>query len=326
MRSVIKSAKTVDEAVREGLLELGASKEDAIIEIMESPSRGLFGLIGSKDAVVKISVEDNFKEELLRDLRLPYVSQEDSPERMKKERKKEPVSLEPVVEPDREKEVPEIKEPRKEKQARVETPPERKPEKRETEKKKEPVKQEKRETGRPERKPESRRPSDLDLAENLPFEDYDIGSDPSARLLQTMIESMGIPATYSGKLRGNVLYLFAKDIPEDKAGLVIGRRGETLDAMQYILTLSANRKDLDYKKVIIDINDYRQKREDALKQLAVRSAEKVKKTNKNIKLEPMNPYERRIIHAELQKVEGIHTVSEGNEPYRRIVIRFNRNK
>lgn len=329
MRSVIKSAKTVDIAVEEGLKELGAKREDAVIEIIEQSSRGLFGLIGSKDAVVKVSIEDNFKEELLKDLRLPYVSKDESPERMKKKapvvKKAAPVvmkEVEEVTEPEVEEKSVEAAEEAVE-AAQVEAPvvvePVKEPvvEAPVVEAKK-PMEKE---------KPVRREPAPpKERQEDLPMQEVAVEGNPSAKLLTAMIDSMGLTSTLHARQRGHILYLSAKQIPEDKAGLVIGRRGETLDAMQYLLTLSANRKNLDYSKVILDINDYREKREDALKQLAHRSAEKVKKTNKNMKLEPMNPYERRIIHAELQKVEGIHTVSEGNEPYRRIVIRVNRNK
>lgn len=327
MKSVIKSAKTVDEAVELGLQELGVRKEDATIEIMEAPSRGLFGLIGSKDAVVKISAEDNFKEELLRDLRLPYIEKTEKTERAEKPvAKPEATVVKPVVKeekkPEPPAEVPEEVKPVP--PAKVEVKPEPIHEAAPV---KEPVKKKPEPQKRPER-PERREPQRAQVSQesDSPMTPVDVEVNDSAKLLKEMIRAMDIEAKYIANQKGNLLYLSAREIPEEKAGLVIGRRGETLDAMQYLLTLSANRRELGYSKVILDINDYREKREDALKQLALRSAEKVKKTNKNMKLEPMNPYERRIIHAELQKVEGVHTVSEGNEPYRRIVIRVNRNK
>ncbi len=325
MKSVIKTAKTVEDAVAAGLQELGALREEATIEILEEPSRGLFGLIGSKDAVVRISVEDNVKEEILRDLRLPYVSRDESPERMKPKREKktkeapardkkaekreEPASVREtagVQEAKKEEAVPAVEKPVAQ-EKKEEIPPAVTPE-----------------------EPEKRRsvgqakPFRMDVEE----EAVEVSTDgePSVQLLTQMLEAMDLDATITAKQQGQILYLYVSDVPDNKAGLVIGRRGETLDAMQYLITLASHRKDTGYRKVIVDINDYRKKRDDALRQLAVRSAEKVLKSNRNMRLEPMNPYERRIIHSELQKMDGIHTISEGQEPYRRIVIRVNRNR
>lgn len=106
----------------------------------------------------------------------------------------------------------------------------------------------------------------------------------------------------------------------DDIAIIIGRRGETLDALQYITNLAVNKNFDTYKKVIIDVENYRLKREETLKKLAVRLAEKVIKTRKSIVLEPMNPYERRIIHSTLQANDKVKTYSIGKEPYRKIVI------
>lgn len=105
-------------------------------------------------------------------------------------------------------------------------------------------------------------------------------------------------------------------------GILIGYRGETLDALQYLLSLVINKenKDNDYKKVILDTESYRKKREETLIRLANKLAYKVNKYNKSITLEPMNPYERRIIHAALQSNPHVTTHSQGDEPYRKVVI------
>lgn len=105
-------------------------------------------------------------------------------------------------------------------------------------------------------------------------------------------------------------------------GILIGYRGETLDAMQYLLSLVINRENSgdDYKKVILDTENYRKKREETLIRLANKLAYKVNKYNKSITLEPMNPYERRIIHSALQNHPYVTTHSEGEEPYRKVVI------
>ena len=104
-------------------------------------------------------------------------------------------------------------------------------------------------------------------------------------------------------------------------GIMIGYRGETLDSLQYLVSLLINKgKDEKYKRVVLDTENYRAKREDTLRRLALKVASKVKTTGKYLKLEPMNPYERRIIHASLQGDPNIDTYSEGDEPFRRIVV------
>ncbi|MPN11622.1 hypothetical protein SDC9_158926 [bioreactor metagenome] len=114
--------------------------------------------------------------------------------------------------------------------------------------------------------------------------------------------------------------LLRLELKGDSMGLLIGRRGETLDALQYLTNLVVNRGDEDYTKVTIDIENYRAKREEALVALAGKVAGKVLKNKKSITLEPMNPYERRIIHSTLQNVEGVTTASVGSEPSRRVVV------
>ena len=104
------------------------------------------------------------------------------------------------------------------------------------------------------------------------------------------------------------------------SGIIIGRRGETLDALQYLTSLVVNRKSENYKRVTIDIENYRQKREETLVKLAERLAERVIKYRRNVSLEPMNPYERRIIHSTLQNNNYVETYSVGEDPNRKVVI------
>lgn len=106
----------------------------------------------------------------------------------------------------------------------------------------------------------------------------------------------------------------------DNMGIVIGKRGDTLDSLQYLTSLVVNQRSEDYIKVSIDTENYREKRTEALIALSTRLAEKVARTGKKFTLEPMNPYERRIIHSNLQDSETITTYSIGSEPYRKVVI------
>ncbi len=111
-------------------------------------------------------------------------------------------------------------------------------------------------------------------------------------------------------------------ISGESAGMLIGHHGETLDALQYLANLSANKGDDDknYSKITVDIENYRAKREDTLRTLARRLASRVRKSNRSITLEPMNPYERRIVHSEVQNIEGVSTYSIGSDDNRKIVI------
>lgn len=111
------------------------------------------------------------------------------------------------------------------------------------------------------------------------------------------------------------LDLVGKDL-----GILIGRRGETLDALQYLTNLTVSRHFEDRNKFILDVEGYRSKREETLERLAKKLAERVKESGKNMSLEPMSPYERRIIHTVLQSDEQVRTFSEGEEPYRKVVI------
>lgn len=116
------------------------------------------------------------------------------------------------------------------------------------------------------------------------------------------------------------------DLSGDNMGIIIGYRGENLDSIQYLVSLIVNKIHvLPHKRVIIDTENYRSKREETLRRVALKTADKVKKNGRIFKLEPMNPYERRIIHSTLQDDEVINTYSEGNEPYRRVVVELNRN-
>lgn len=106
----------------------------------------------------------------------------------------------------------------------------------------------------------------------------------------------------------------------DKLGVIIGRRGETLDALQYLASLVANEKGGGYYRIVIDIGNYREKRENTLESLAKRTANQVLRTGRSRSLEPMNPYERRVIHTTVQGIEGVSSMSIGDGPSRRVVI------
>lgn len=121
-------------------------------------------------------------------------------------------------------------------------------------------------------------------------------------------------------LNGETVFL---DIVGEKLGVVIGRRGETLDALQYLTILASNKTEESYCRISVDCNGYRAKRRETLEALAEKTAHRVLKQGRRITLEPMNPYERRIIHSKVAEIEGVYSHSTGEEPFRKVVISAN---
>ena len=115
------------------------------------------------------------------------------------------------------------------------------------------------------------------------------------------------------------------DVAGPDMGILIGKRGQTLDALQYLISLFVNKKSESYIRVKLDTENYRQRRKDTLENLARNIAFKVKRTRRSFTLEPMNPYERRIIHSSLQNDKYVATRSEGEEPYRKVVVYLKKN-
>ena len=225
-----KRAKSVEEAVSEALSELNIAEADAVIEIIQEPSKGLFG-IGAKEAVVKVTVKGESE------------AQET-----------------PSAETEAVKEAP--------------------------------------------------------AAAAKPTADTG-AADAAKQFIGDILSAMGIEAEVTAKLEGDIVNV---EVSGESMGIVIGKRGDTLDSLQYLTSLVVNRHSDDYIKVSIDTENYREKRKEALIALSDRLAAKVARTGKKFALEPMNPYERRIIHSNLQDNEDVTTFSVGQEPYRKVVI------
>ena len=136
--------------------------------------------------------------------------------------------------------------------------------------------------------------------------------------LNKLFITMGISAVAQAEEEDKIIKV---DITGDSTGVLIGRRGETLDSLQYLTSLVVNKSSEEYKRIFVDTENYRKKREDTLVNLANRIAAKVAKTGKGVVLEPMNPYERRILHATLHDHPVVCTMSEGEEPFRRVIIK-----
>lgn len=205
MKSVTIEKATVEDAVKTALMELKAEREDVEIEVINEPSKGLFGLIGNKNAKVKVTVTDG---------------------------------------------------------------------------------------------PEERAEKFIDI----------------------LLEKMSIKADYAVDCSDNVLKVDIVKINEDDKGIIIGKRGKNLDEIQFLLNLIVNKGRKNYVRVVFNVEDYREKREETLRKLANKMADKCRYFKHKVRLEPMNPYERRIIHSALQEQSDIITYSEGDEPYRKVVI------
>jgi len=136
--------------------------------------------------------------------------------------------------------------------------------------------------------------------------------------LNELFEKMGVSAKAYAEETEEAVRV---QIEGDSTGVLIGRRGETLDALQYLTSLVVNKGAGEYRRVSLDTENYRQKREETLVRLANRVAAKVVKTGRKVVMEPMNPYERRILHSALQSNPKVETVSEGEEPYRRVIVK-----
>ncbi|BAF61099.1 MAG: protein jag [Pelotomaculum sp.] len=202
MKAIEKSGKTVEEAVELALKDLGVTRKDVEVEVIEEPSKGIFGILGVKPARVRV---------LLRE-------------------------------------------------------------------------------------------GPLQKAE---------------KFLKSVFEAMNIQVEMSLQENEREVVI---NLRGPEMGVLIGRRGETMEALQYLVNLSANKNQEVRKKIIIDIEGYRSRREETLQKLALKLADKAKQRGRNVVLEPMNSQERRIIHTALQGRDDIYTFSEGEEPYRKIVI------
>lgn len=208
----------------------------------------------------------------------------------KKEEKEEPVQVE--------KKEAEKKTPLKQEEKREKKPDNRKSEK----KKKDKNKKEKRNSIIP-REPE----------DNM----VEVQEHPALEFLKDTTEKMGLTLDITAKVGSNSIFI---NIQGKDSGTIIGKRGQTLDAIQYLTSLVVNKENEKYIRVVVDAENYRSKREKTLEQLANRLADKVVRTGKSVRLEPMNPYERKVIHATLQQNPDVTTKSEGEEPYRRVII------
>lgn len=306
MRSTVISAKTVEECVNKALDKLQANRNEVNIEVIDEPKQGFLGLFGAKDAVVRVSLKDDVKEKGTDDFVKNILNSDSNSVETEQKEDRKVVEDKKVVE-----EVEETESTEDDNDEIVETV-----ETVETEdvKDSEESKQESEQEAESEEESESEE-SDVTIDRN------DELFITSKNFLKQMIEDMGIDCDIESRTEGNMIKFNILCSQESDIGIIIGKRGETLDSLQYIVNLVTNRNADTYIRVILDCNQYRSKRERSLQKLARRLADKAIQTGRDIKLEPMNPYERRIIHTYLQNDENVNTFSQGNEPNRRVIIK-----
>ncbi|OXZ33025.1 RNA-binding protein [Finegoldia magna] len=305
MRSTVISAKTVEECVNKALDKLQANRNEVNIEVINEAKQGFLGLFGAKDAVVRVSLKDDVKEKGTGDFVKNILNSDSNSVETEQKEDTKVIEDKKVVE-----EVEETEPTEDDKEEIVEEPVETaKPvEAEEVKETEESVKSEETE-------------EEQDTEPDVTIDRNDELFITSKNFLKQMIEDMGIDCDIESRTEGNMIKFNIMCSEESDIGIIIGKRGETLDSLQYIVNLVTNRNSDTYIRVILDCNQYRSKRERSLQKLARRLADKAVQTGRDIKLEPMNPYERRIIHTYLQNDEKVNTFSQGNEPNRRVIIK-----
>jgi len=242
---VEKTGKNVEEAIQSALDELQCTRDEAEIEVLAESTKGLWGILGSKDAKVRVWKREDSKAQAEA---IANALEEEAGEDAVRQGDEEALSAGAQA---------------------------------------------------------------ASQAEGT-------AGDKTMAFISTVVGLMGIEAEV-GKKESEESVLYTLNGP--RMGLIIGRRGETLDALQYLSNIVAGReKDIQRKRIVVDAEDYRSRREETLVRLATRLATKAKKSGRRVVLEPMNPQERRIIHTTLEKDPDVRSLSEGEEPYRRLVI------
>ena len=268
------SAKTLDDAITEALVQLGVTSDRLDYIVVEKGSEGFLG-IGRKQAVIKArrKREEKPVEETVEESKVETpVKEEVKPE---KKTEKKPAKEHSHTKKNVREEKPEVKsEPKKEVElAKVE-------------------------------------PQTIETCEKFIYDVMNAMGMDDVKVTSVVDEEGALTINMEGS----------------NMGILIGKRGQTLDSLQYLTNRVANKMQDGYVRVKLDTEDYRRRRKETLENLAKNIASKVKRTRKTVSLEPMNPYERRIIHSALQSDPAVSTHSEGEEPYRRVVVTLVRNR
>ena len=285
-KTIVTSGKTIEAAVEAACAQLGLTRDDISYQVLALPKSGFLGL-GAQPAKVEVT----------------YEAPDPVPEAPKVALSSASRSK-PKAKP-----VPE-KKPEPKVEAKVEAP------------KPQPVKEAPKAEKKPERKPEPKAEAPKAPKEPKVYPVAEEGSveQKIEQFLKGLLEHMGSNAVpHAVKAEGNT---YKVDLVGDDLGYLIGRRGDTLDALQHLANYTVNRGVEGHIRISVDAEEYREKREDSLRRYARKKAQQVLKARRRTTLEPMNAYERHVIHAALQDMENITTHSTGTEPNRRVVIEF----
>lgn len=281
MNHVEATGKTIEDAVRSGLVQLGLTRDEVTVEVLAEPKSGFLG-IGSKPAVVRVTAKEEAEHVLQR-------QQEDVRKAEEAEKQTAATETRAVAEP-----------------------------------------QSASEPAADPAEPETASPADdgVDSVTDSPAEESadsveDFTAEEAAakarEFLQEVLKNMGMQVMIEKMIKPDkiILHLHGKNL-----GILIGKHGQTLDALQYLTNLTTNQGKETRHFIMLDVENYRHRREETLKQLALRLSGRVKKKGDKVVLEPMNGYERKIIHVALQDAEHVRTESEGQDPYRHVVIYY----
>ena len=306
------SAKTKNEAITKACIELGVSSDQLDIQVVSEGSSGFFG-IGSKPAIIKArkveeSSEEKEIEKIVDSVKIDAFKEETAKEVQKSAVK----SVSKAPETKKETSAEKAKEERQPKPAKEN-------QFKEKVSREKPVREQKE---RPAKEKPVRAAKAIEIITD-PEEIKDI-EERALVFLKDVFASMDLGEVTITSKYNTTDGCLEVDFEGEDMGILIGKRGQTLDSLQYLTSLVVNKGKSDYIRVKLDTEDYRRRRKETLENLARGIAYKVKKTRKPVVLEPMNPYERRIIHSALQGNKFVETVSEGEEPYRHVVVKLKR--
>ena len=304
------SAKTKNEAITKACIELGVSSDQLDIQVVREGSSGFFGF-GSKPAIIKVRKLQQASAESEIEKIVDSVKLESFKEEKKAPKQAPKQNAKPSYKPEKK------EEPVKEANEAVKEKPQK------------PVK-EKISHEKPAKEPKERVQKER---QTKPAREIEVITDPeeireieerAVVFLKEVFASMDLGEVQVTSKYNTKDGCLEVDFEGEDMGILIGKRGQTLDSLQYLTSLVVNKGKSTYIRVKLDTEDYRRRRKETLENLARGIAYKVKKTRKPVVLEPMNPYERRIIHSALQGNKFVETVSEGEEPYRHVVVKLKR--
>ena len=281
MNHVEATGKTIEDAVRSGLVQLGLTRDEVTVEVLSEPKSGFLG-IGSKPAVVRVTAKEEAEHVLQRqqeDVRKAEEAEKQAADAAGIAEAGPPCPEEPVSAPA---------------ESEIDHPAD----------------------GAKDSVAASPADEAADQKEDFTAEE---AAAKAREFLQEVLKNMGMQVVIEKMIKPDkiILHLHGKNL-----GILIGKHGQTLDALQYLTNLTTNQGKETRHFIMLDVENYRHRREETLKQLALRLSGRVKKKGDRVVLEPMNGYERKIIHVALQDADHVRTESEGQDPYRHVVIYY----